>query len=122
MNECGWIPDENQQPHTDLHRHMVDGVHHHEITVTADDGTARVRLDITDPAGVIIGRISGEIPAGGLSAAGDLLGSVLSAAGLAHTALADPEPIRIDRRRLGFGAHWAPLDEEALLVGRDRAA
>ncbi|HKD97179.1 MAG TPA: hypothetical protein VKB69_06190 [Micromonosporaceae bacterium] len=119
MNENDWLPDESRQPHTDLHRHMVDGGRHHEITVSADEGTAQVRLDITDPNGLIIGRIAGEIPAAGLSAAGDLLGTVLGAAGIAHTGKGGPLS-RLDRRRRDFpnhGARWTEEDE-ALLATR----
>jgi hypothetical protein len=116
MNDSDWLLDgESRQPHTDLHRHLVDGGRHHEITVSADDGTATVRLDITDEKGLIVGRISGEIPTGGLVAAADLLGAVLGAAGMAHAATVDGRLRRLERRRRAD--QWS-----AGVGGRGRAA
>jgi hypothetical protein len=123
MSDSDWPLDEADQPRTDLHRHHLDGGRHHEIVVTAIDATASVRLDITDPTGLIIGRISGEIPAAGLTAAGDLLGATLTAVGRAHASGAEPGVSRMERKRQqhrNHGARWTP-DEEVLLTERFNA-
>lgn len=99
MNDSQSVPDGTRQPHTDLHRHLDDGGRHHEITVSADERVATVRLDITDRNGLIVGRVSGAIPVGGLATAADLLGAVLGAAGMAHAAAVDGQLSRLGGKR-----------------------
>ncbi len=120
MDESEWFPREADEPHTDVRQRTVDGGHRHEVLVSIFAETANVRVAITEPSGLVVGRIAGDVRAAALSAVGDLIGQAMSAARRAHTGTLAPKPSGIERKRAqhrNHGARWTP-EEEALLTER----
>ena len=123
MDESGWLPPEADEPTTDVRRRVVHGDRTHTILVSVVDDTANVRFETTEPSGMIVGRLSGDLPAATLSVVGDLVGKAMSAAGRAHVGTGQAKPRTADRlraRHRNHGARWT-AEDEAQLTERFRA-
>jgi hypothetical protein len=108
---------EAEELRTRVFGRRVDGGRAHLVGVEVVNDTASVQLNIADPTGLIIGRIAGDIPAATLPAAGELIGTAMSAAAQAD---GGTQPARLDRKQRQYpnqGARWTS-DEEALLSAR----
>ncbi|HKE66734.1 MAG TPA: hypothetical protein VKB59_19070 [Micromonosporaceae bacterium] len=121
MDESGWLPDEADEPTTNVRRRFVDGGRCHEIMISVAHEAAAVRVHITEPGGRLVGEVSGEIPAVALTIVGELIGDGMFAAGRAHggtgsNARSDKPDAKRPKLR-NQGARWTP-DEEALLAER----
>jgi hypothetical protein len=117
MDESEWLPSEADEPTTDVRRHVIHGDQTHTILISVTDETANVRFEITEPSGISVGRLGGELPAATLSVAGDLVGKAMSAAGRAHGGTGQAKPRNADRlraRHRNHGARWTADDEERL--------
>src|SRR5262245_23512410 len=121
MDESGWLPDEADEPTTNVRRRFVDGGRCHEIMIGVAHESAAVRVHITEPGGRLVGEVSGEIPAAALTVVSELIGDAMSAAGRAHGGTGSasrPSSPEAKRPKLrNQGARWTP-DEEALLAER----
>jgi hypothetical protein len=117
MDDSGWLPDEADEPRTDVHRRLVDGGRCLEFEVRVADENASVQLRVSEPGGLMVGRVSGDLPAGSLSVVGQLIGDAMSAAGRAHRGTDKAGSARPPSRHRNQGARWTP-EEEALLSER----
>jgi transposase-like protein len=107
-------------PHTELHQRLVDDERVHEVTaVTIDGSPVAVRLTVRDPAGHILGRLSGDLPPEALATAARLLGSTLL--GLAAAAPAAP-PNPVQAWQSAASAEPTPVEPAASVAPGDGPA